>query len=433
VSTTHHTRPRTMSRRSFARLGGLAGALGWLELPAWAAPQTPALSAAPAGADEAYWQRIRQQFLMPPGLTIVNAANLCPTSLPVIEAVYRATRDVDADPSMPNRRKLSDAKEQARRTVAAALRVTPEEIVITRNTSEGNNFVSSGIDLKAGDDVLVSAENHPSLLNAWDEKAKRFGFSVRRVAHPNPHPGHPAIVEAFRAALTPATRVVAFTHVTASAGDVFPAREICRLARERGALSIVDGAQSFGVLDIDLIDMQPDFFTGSAHKWPCGPREVGVLFVSRQIEAKLWPSVVSLYAGAVGVSRRVEGLGQRNEPAIVGMAEALTLQATIGRPAIEERSRRLAQILLAELRRLDGVRVWTSPDPAHSAAIVTFQPGGLDPAKLATALYERERIACSARSGADRPGLRLSPHFYNSLAEIERIVATIRKYLASGV
>jgi len=100
----------------------------------------------------------------------------------------------------PNRRKLSDAKEQARRTVAAALRVTPEEIVITRNTSEGNNFVSSGIDLKAGDDVLVSAENHPSLLNAWDEKAKRFGFSVRRVAHPSPHPGHPAIVEAFRAA-----------------------------------------------------------------------------------------------------------------------------------------------------------------------------------------------------------------------------------------
>ena len=433
MSTKHCTSRTTISRRSFARLAGLAGTLGWLELPAWAASQTPPLSAAPPSANEAYWQQVRQQFLMPPGLTIVNAANLCPTSLPVIEAVYRATRDVDADPSMPNRRKMSEAKEHARRIVAEALRVTPEEIVITRNTSEGNNFVSSGIDLKAGDEVLVSAENHPSLLNAWDEKAKRFGFAVRRVAHPNPHPGHAAIIDAFRSAFTPATRIVAFTHVTSSAGDVFPVREICRLARERGVLSIVDGAQSFGILDIDLADMQPDFFTGSAHKWPCGPREVGVLYVNKQIEAKLWPSVVSLYAGAVGVSRRIEGLGQRNEPGILGLAEAMTLQATIGRTAIEARSRGLAQLLSTELRRIDGVRMWTSTAPAHSAAIVTFQPGALDPAKLATALYERERIACSARSGADRPGLRLSPHFYNSLAEIERIAATIRKYMGSGV
>ena len=433
MSTKYDTHRPTMSRRSFAGLAGLAGTLGWFELPAWAAPQTPPVAAAPASAGEAYWQQVRQQFLMPPGLTIVNAANLCPTSLPVIEAVYRATRDVDADPSMPNRRKLSDAKEQVRRTVAAALRVTPEEIVMTRNTSEGNNFVSSGIDLKAGDEVLVSAENHPSLLNAWVEKAKRFGFSVRRVAHPSPHPGHVAIIDAFRSAFTPATRIVAFTHVTASSGDVFPAREICRLARERGVLSVVDGAQSFGILDIDLADMQPDFFTGSAHKWLCGPREVGVLYVNKQIEARLWPSVVSLYAGAVGVSRRLEGLGQRNEAEILGLGEALTLQATIGRTAIEARSRRLAQLLMTELRRIDGVRVWTSPDPAHSAAIVTFQPGALDPSKLATALYERERIACSARSGADRPGLRLSPHFYNSVAEIERTVATIRKYMNSGV
>jgi selenocysteine lyase/cysteine desulfurase len=227
--------------------------------------------------------------------------------------------------------------------------------------------------------------------------------------------------------------VVAFTHVTAATGDLYPAREICCLARERGSLSIVDAAQSFGVLDIDLSDMQPDFFTGSAHKWPCGPREVGVLYINKRVESRLWPSVVSLYAGAVGASRRFEGLGQRNEAAIIGFGEALALQEAIGRQAIERRSRDLAQSLIRALRAVPDVKVWTSAEPERSAAIVTFQPGSLDAGKLADALYRNERIACMARTGPDRPGLRVSPHFYNSPAEIDRLVAALKKYLTAGV
>jgi len=426
-----HTTP--ISRRSFTRLASLAGAAGWLDLRALAAGQASPLPAPPGVPDETFWSLVRGQFLLPRNLAILNAANLCPAPMPVIEAVYRATRDVDADPSMPNRRKMSDGKEATRTALAAFLRATPEEIVMTRNTSEGNNFVSSGLDLKAGDEVLVSADNHPSLLAAWHEKAKRFGFVVRSMPAASPHPGPGAIGDAFRNAMTPATRVVAFTHVTAATGDLYPAREICRLARERGALSIVDAAQSFGVLDIDLSDMQPDFFTGSAHKWPCGPREVGVLYINKRVESRLWPSVVSLYAGAVGASRRFEGLGQRNEAAIIGFGEALALQEAIGRQAIERRSRDLAQSLIRALRAVPDVKVWTSAEPERSAAIVTFQPGSLDGGKLADALYRNERIACMARTGPDRPGLRVSPHFYNSPAEIDRLVAALKKYLTAGV
>ena len=107
--------------------------------------------------------------------------------------MYRLTKDMDQDPSQDNRAKLGDGRENTRKLLAEFLRVTPEEIVITRNTSESNNLVSTGIDLKAGDEVLLTADNHPSNHTAWQEKAKRFGFTVKDVPTPNPHPGMRAL------------------------------------------------------------------------------------------------------------------------------------------------------------------------------------------------------------------------------------------------
>jgi selenocysteine lyase/cysteine desulfurase len=117
-------------------------------------------------------------FLMPPELGVMNAANLCPSPAPVLEAMYRSTRDMDGDPSFENRQKMSTGKEAARQLLARFLRVTPEEVVLTRNTSEANNMVSSGLDLKAGDEVVIFADNHPSNHAAWVQKAKRFGYTV---------------------------------------------------------------------------------------------------------------------------------------------------------------------------------------------------------------------------------------------------------------
>ena len=182
--------------------------------------------------------------------------------------------------------------------------------------------------------------------------------------------------------LTPATRLVAFTHVTASVGDRLPARELCRLAREHGALSLVDGAQSFGVLDVDLSDMQPDFYSGSAHKWPCGPKETGVLYVNARVHDRIKPPIVSLYGGDVGISRTLEACGQRDEAAMIGFDAALQFEEQIGRAAIEKRVRGLAAMLIDGLKAIDGVKVWTHDDPSRSAAIVSFQPAGLDAGRL---------------------------------------------------
>ena len=311
--------------------------------------------------------------------------------------------------------------------------MTPEEIVITRNTSESNNIVSSGLDLKAGDEVLIFSDNHPSNHAAWRQKAERFGFTVRVVDQVNPHPGAEYYVDAFRRQLTPRTRVVAVTHVTATVGDLMPVAELCKLARENGALSVVDGAQSFGVLDVNLAELQPDFYTGSAHKWPCGPKENGVLYVNQRVHDRIKPSIVSLYPGDVGISLTMEGFGQRDEPAMIGFGEALAFQSKVGRPALERRSRELAQALIEGLRRIDGVKVWTHADPARSAAIVSFYPAGLDARKLHEALYQKDRIVCATRGGTDRGGLRFAPHFYNLQADVDRAVAAVGKYVKTGL
>jgi isopenicillin-N epimerase len=110
--------------------------------------------------DESFWRSVRQQFLVPPDLAILNAANLCPSSIPAINASTRVTQGIDRDPSLENRRKAGEGREEARRTIAGVLRVSPDEVLITRNTSEGNNIVSSGIDLEAGDEVVILSDNH---------------------------------------------------------------------------------------------------------------------------------------------------------------------------------------------------------------------------------------------------------------------------------
>jgi selenocysteine lyase/cysteine desulfurase len=421
-----------MNRREFARLLAIGGAIPFVtpELT-WA--KSAKLPPTPASPDEKFWVSVREQFVMPKELTMLNAANLCPSSGPVLETMYRMTKDMDQDPSADNRVKLGEGRETTRKLLAEFLHVTPEEIVITRNTSESNNLVSTGIDLKPGDEVLLTADNHPSNHTAWQEKAKRFGFTVIDVKTPNPHPGFEYYVDAFSKAITPRTKVISFTHQTSTVGDLFPAKEICKLARERGILSLVDGAQSFGLMDVDLADIQPDFYSGSAHKWACGPKENGVLYINRSAQSKIWASIFSAYPGRVGVSRTFEGFGQRDEPAMIAFGEALKFQTQIGRATIERRSRELTQNLLAGLRKIDGLKIWTSPDPSRGVAVVSFQPGNLDARKLATALYQKDHIGCATRGGQDRPGIRFSPHFYNTHADIDRTVAAMKKYMATGV
>jgi len=426
-----------LSRRDFAQLLALSGTSALLPSRAWAiddfdvtdAPLPPR----PLAPDEKYWQEVRARYFLPRDVLFMNAANLCPSPIPVVESLYATTKGYEASPNPTKRSALMrDGREAARGLLATMLGVTPEEIVITRNTSEGNNWVSSGLTLGPDDEVIVFSDNHPTNLKAWHDKSKRFGYTVTTVQHAVPHPGSAYYVDLFSKAITPRTRLIAFTHVTSNQGDLFPAKEICAMARARGVMTLLDGAQTFGALDVNLGDIKPDFYTGSAHKWPCGPKECGVLYVNSAVHDRIAPSVIGVYPGAVGISRTLEGMGQRDDARLVALAEAVRFRESIGRKNIEDRLRQLAQHLISELKRLDGVHIYTDPAADRSANLVVFRPGSLDPRKFATALEEKDGIVATVRAGQDRPGLRVSAHIYNTMDEMDRLVAGVKRELAAA-
>ena len=411
-------------RRFLSSVLGTAAAAGVMPRTAAASGQyaaRPPLPTPPGPvADEAYWELVRDQFPVREGLVMMNAANLCPSPYPVIDAVATITRDIDADASFQNRAKLGVLRGEARAALAAHVGADASEIAITRNTSEGNNTVVNGLTLQPGDEVVLWDQNHPTNNVAWDVKAERTGCVVRRVETPAAPRNADELIAPFREALTPRTKVVSFSHVSNASGIRMPAGELCALARDRGAFSLVDGAQSFGVLKIDLHAMGCDFYTGSSHKWFIGPKEAGLLYVRQGRIDDLWASNVG-----VGWSRALENgaqkfdnLGQRDDAAVTAMGTAARFHQTIGIEQIEARSMALVAGLRDRIRQgVPGVRFSPDVEPTLSAGVLVVIPPRGDPRALFDALYTKHHVAGAPRAA----GVRLSPHLYNTLAQTERV------------
>jgi selenocysteine lyase/cysteine desulfurase len=377
--------------------------------------------------DEEFWRLVKEQFPLRHGLILMNAANLCPSPYPVQQAVFRYTRDIDADASFQNRAKLDQLRETARAALAEYVGAAAEEIAITRNTSEGNNTVINGLDLGHGDEVVIWDQNHPTANVAWDVRAERYGYRVMRVTTPPAPRGADELVEPFADAITSNTRVLAFSHFSNISGVALPAKRLCALARARGILTLVDGAQSFGAVRLDLHDMGCDFFTASAHKWFLGPKEAGILYVRRERAADLWPSIVGVgWEGAQDAgARKFETLGQRDDAAVVSMGTTVLFHQSVGVDRIERRVRRLSAILKDELvARVPEVRFHTPREDELSAGVVVFDPMVPDIREAYDRLYAEYGVACAPR-GEEFSGIRLCPHIYNTTEEIGRVVEAV--------
>ena len=360
----------------------------------------------------------------------MNAANLCPSPRVVAERVNALTQDIDRDCSSQNRSKFQSLLEASRTKVAGALGVTDDEVALVRNTSEANNIINNGLPLDTGDEVVVWDQNHPTNNVAWDVRAARFGLMVTRVSVPIQPTGTDELVGVFERALTSRTRVLALTHASNVSGVRLPVAELCEVAHRRGIHVHVDGAQSWGMLDLDLAALGCDSFSASAHKWFVGPKEVGLLYVKADHIARIWPSVVAPSWGSqveprpVG-ARKFESMGQRDDAALAAIGTTVDFLERVGAARIEARVIALATRLKDGLRDA-GYALVTPLTPELSAGVCIATVEG-NAGELVNALYAEHGIA-----GAATGGLRLCPHFYNTVEHIDRAVRGARALRAAA-
>lgn len=358
----------------------------------------------------------------------MNAANLCPMPSSVTTAHARYAQALDLSLSSASRHSVEALKEDARSRVAAMLGTSADELAIVRNTSEANNTIVQGMPLEAGDEIVLWDQNHPSNSVAWDVQASRLGASVRRFSIPTDTGSIDEVVDLFVAAVGEKTKVVSFTHISNITGFKIPAAEVCAAVRKRkeDVHIHIDGAQTWGAVDFNLGDIEADSFSGSAHKWFMGPREVGLLYVRESHIDRIWPNIVSVPWGrtlddAPTGARKFDALGQRDDAGIASLADAASFHEAMTPAGIEARSMTIADRLRAGLQDIE-VKFVSSLNPAFKSSIVILSVPRENARTLPDKVYEDSGVITAATGG-----LRMSPHVYNSADHVDRVVAAIRK------
>lgn len=365
----------------------------------------------------------------------MNAANLCPMLSSVSDAHARYAHELDLDLSTANRRRIMAMKEAARSRIAGLLGTSADELAIVRNTSEANNVIVSGLPLAAGDEVVLWDQNHPSNSASWDVRAARTGIEIRRFPVPTDTGSIDEVVDLFVNAVSDKTKVVSFTHISNITGFRVPVTEICAAIRKRkdDVHIHVDGAQTWGAVDINFSQVDCDSFSGSAHKWFMGPREVGVLYVREKHIENIWALTVSIPWGVADNppqgARKFDALGQRDDAAIACLDDAAAYHEAMTPAGVEKQSSMIAERLRAGLQDL-GVSFVSTANPLFTSSVIILKVPRENAPTLVKQVFEESGIIT-----APVGGFRMSPHVYNTADHVGRVLAAVaksRNLLAGG-
>lgn len=432
------------NRRGFlARLGAVGAALTALPdrlLGQATGEDAPSLSRLPSGLPRVpagelssdFWRELRKEFLIPEEEAFFNTGTLGSSPKVVLDAVVQHMTHVDRDIAHWDYKDGHEnyftgyaPEDWVREKVANLLGSETEEIALTQNATFGMNFVANGLELSASDEVVVMEGAHSGGRCAWELKDHRYGPTVKYVRVPVPPESPEQLIDLYEAATTPRTRVWAIPHLTSGTAILFPVQEMCRRARDRGILSVVDGAQTFGHLAIDVRAMGCDAFFTSPHKWMLAPKGTGVLYVRRDVLEGLWPTLASgNFDNYRDGGFRLMQYGTGNLSLLVGLEKALDFHAAIGAPRVEERIVALADRLRSGLANIPRVRINSPVHPALRSATTVWALEGTTGQQLMDELWSRARVRVRAMGG-DR-GVRQCCHIYNLEEEVDRTLETVR-------
>ena len=432
------------NRRSFLQGSlGLAAVAGVGPLASQAVAQSatgqPYQLAVPALPDrslydrneDAYWAEVRKQFVIPENEIYLNNGTVGSSPLPVLKAVFDSYFDCE---------KLDWADPEAypiwgyepwnvyRDPLAQFLGVTRDELALVRNATEGNSFMANGWDMKPGDEVLMSDQEHPSGEGPWNLKAKRYGIVVKQYKIPKPVNDPTVILNLINDAITPRTKVLFTSHITTETGLIQPVKEMCDLARSKGIVSMIDGAHAPGMMALNIKSLGCDMYSASPHKWLQAPKGTGFLYVRDEMIDRLWSTTTTHGWNDTKMrAERFQHIGSSNVPTLAGMKASLDFCNQIGLDRIEKRHRALNQYMYDEMQKR-GAQLWTSTNPSMRCAITSFTIAPVKIADLEREIWKNQKIRVR---GASPYKIRLSTPYYLQKTEIDRFLAQFDEFKKS--
>ncbi len=416
------------SRRGFLKLALAAGSFPFLALsnPGLAMAldrKVKGLNKDPldAATDADFWAWIRQCYSTSPDVINLNSGGVSPQPKAVQEAHFFNDQLSNQGPSYYMWQIVDKGREPLRAKLATLAGCDPEELAINRNSTEGLNTVIFGLDLKPGDEVVLTRYDYPHMLAAWRQREKRDGIKLSWVDWDFPLENDAAIVAAYAEKITPKTKVVHVTHVINWVGQILPARAISDMAHARGCQVIVDGAHSFNHFEFAIPDTGADYFATSLHKWLGAPFGSGLLYIRKEKVKTIWPLLGDDNPASENI-RKFENLGTRSNASEMAIGNAVDFMSAIGIRRKEARLRYLKDYWVARAAKIPRVRFHTSSMPKYSCGIASFSIDGWNAGEICDALFEKKKTFVTPIQFEKLNCVRVSPNLFNSTWELDRLV-----------
>jgi len=389
-------------------------------------------SAEEVAGDETFWAEIQRAFVVDRTVINLNNGGVSPSPAAVQEAQRRYQEYSNAAPAYTMWRVLEPQRETVRENLARFFGCDPEEVALTRNTSEGLETCQFGFDLKAGDEVLTSNQDYPRMITTFKQRERREGIVLKQISLPTPAEDPEQVVRAFEAAITPKTRLILVSHMIFLTGQVLPVRQVVAMGRRRRIPVLVDGAHTFAHLAFTQADLDCDYYATSLHKWLFAPHGTGMLYVRREKICGLWP-LMAAPPELDGNIRKFEEIGTHPAAPYLAIGEALAFTTGIGPRRKEARLRYLRDRWATCLSRHARVRLHTSLKPGLSCGLALVQLEGVDSGRLADHLWAKHRIIVAAIKHDEFEGIRVAPSVYTTPDEIDQFCEAIEAVLEKGL
>jgi selenocysteine lyase/cysteine desulfurase len=382
------------------------------------------VSAKDLAMDEDYWSIIQQSYTTSPALINLNNGGVSPSPRIVQDAVERFNKMTNEGPSYYMWRILDQGREPLRDKLAQLAGADPEEIAVNRNATEALNTVIFGLNLKAGDEIIGTKQDYPNMINAWRQRAQRDGIVYNQISFQFPIENDEEIVAGFEKAITPKTKIIHITHIINWIGQILPVKKITDMAKKHGIETIVDGAHSFGLLDYKIPDLGCDYYGTSLHKFLSAPIGSGMLWIKKEKIEKIWPLVCNDKPNGTDI-RKFETLGTRSFPIEQGIGEAVNFQNGIGSKRKEERIRYLKNYWATRVQNIAKVKIHTSFKDEYACAICGVSVDGMTPGELDSALFSNYKIHTVGIVWENISCVRITPHVYTRIQELDKLVMAI--------